>query len=144
MLEGALNVESSKEFESGKLTDTVTYNTSYNHSNGELVCITFGLVATVSINAVIGIPTLTAWKMILDLDENKAFSKTMQIWFPFFLYASPGLSRYSSSFSASEFVKPNQNTPSGKAFIIQQQRVTIGITDGPRHDNPPVTTNNIW
>ena len=145
MLEGALNLESEKEFESVKLTATVTYNTCYNHPNGEPVCITFDLGATVSVDAIVGLPTLTAWKIILDLDENKAFSKTMQIWFPFsFLDASPGLPIDSSSFSASDFVGPNQKTPDRKGFIIQQEHVAIGITDGPRHNNPPVTTNNIW
>ena len=60
MLEGTLNVDSSKEFESGKITDTVTYKTCYTHSNGEPVRTTFSLGATVSINAIIGLPTLTA------------------------------------------------------------------------------------
>ena len=45
MIEGALNVDSAKEFESGKITATVTYNTRYIHSNGEPVCITFSLGA---------------------------------------------------------------------------------------------------
>ena len=87
--EGELNVDSAKEFEADKLTATMTYNTCYNNSNGEPFCITFGHGATVSVNAIIGIPTLTAWKMILYLDENRAFSKTMQLWFPLsFLDAS--------------------------------------------------------
>ena len=73
MLEGALKVDSAKEFEAGKLTATVTYNTSYTHSNGEPFCITFGIGTTVSVNATIGLPTLTARKMILDIDKNKAF-----------------------------------------------------------------------
>ena len=105
----------------------------------------FGFGATVYDNSIIGLPTPTAWKMILDLDENKAFSKTMQIWLPLsFLDASPGLPLNLSSFSAYDFVRPNQQTPSVKAFIIQQERVAISIADGPRHNNTPVTINNIW
>ena len=61
MLEGALNMESAKEFEAVKLTATLTYKTSYNHSNVEPVRITLGLGATVSANAIIGLPALTAW-----------------------------------------------------------------------------------
>ena len=113
MLEGALNVELAKYFEAGKLTDTMTYITRYNHYNGEPVCITFVLGETVSVNSIIEFPTLTSWKMILDLEKNKAFSKTMQIWLPLsFLDASPGLPLNSSSFSAYDFVRPNQQTPS--------------------------------
>ena len=115
----------------------MTYNTCYTHFNGEPVCITFNIRATVSTNSILGIPTLTSWEMILDLDQNKAFSKTMQIWFPLlFSDSSPGLPIDSSFFSASDFVRPKQQTPSGKAFIIQQKRVTFGITYCPRHDNP--------
>ena len=145
MLEGALNVESEKQFEIGKLTDTVKYNTCYTNSNGELVCINFGLGIAVSVNAIIRLPTLTDWKTILDLEENKAFSKTMQLWLQlYFLGASPDLPIDSSSFSSSEFIKPKQQTLPGKPFIIQQERVAFGITDGNRHENTPVTTNNRW
>ena len=69
----------------------------------------------------------------------------MQLWFPLlFLDAYPGLPIDSSSFNASEFVSPNQQTPVGKSFIIQKEQAAIGITDGTRHGNPPVTTNNRW
>ena len=69
----------------------------------------------------------------------------MQLWFLLsFLGASPGLPIDSSSSSASHFVRPKQQTPSEKSFIIQQERVAIWITDSPRHENPPVTTNNRW
>ena len=82
---------------------------------------------------------------MLDLDKNKAFSKTMQLWLPlFFLDASTGLPIDLSSFSASDFVRTKQQKTAEKSFIIQKERVALGITDGPRHDNPPVTTNNRW
>ena len=85
-------MESEKESEADKLTAIGKYNTSYTHSNGKPVCITFGLGVKFSAYVIIGLPTLTALKIILDLDENKTFSKTMQLWFPFsFLDASPGL-----------------------------------------------------
>ena len=121
------------------------YNTYYTHSNGKPVQNTFSHGEIVSVNAIIGLPTLTSQKRILDLDENIASSKTMQLWFPLlFLDASPDLPIDSLSLSASELVVPKQQTPAGKEFIINQKRVAIGITDGTRHDNPPVTTNNRW
>ena len=114
-------MDSVKEFESGKLTPTVTYNTCYTHSNVEPVCITFGLGATVSVNSVIGLPTLTTQKRILYLDENKASSKNMQLWFPLlFLNAYRDLPIYLFSLNTSYLVKKKQHTPSGKAFIIHQ------------------------
>ena len=60
ILEGTLNIDSAKEFEAGKRTSTVTYNTRYTGSNGEPVRITFGIGATISVNAIIGLPILTA------------------------------------------------------------------------------------
>ena len=81
----------------------------------------------------------------LDLDENKAFSKTMQLWLPLsFWDASPGLLLYFSSFSASYFIRPKQQTPDRKAFVIHQEFVAIGSTDNFRHDNTPVTVNTRW
>ena len=77
MLEVAVNVESAKSFEAGKVTAIGTYNTRYTHSSGEPVRITFGLGSTVSVNVIIVLPTLTACKMILDIDENKVYSKSM-------------------------------------------------------------------
>ena len=53
-------MDSAKEFESGKLTDTVAYNTRYNHSDGKPFHITFGPGEKSSVNAIIGIPTLTS------------------------------------------------------------------------------------
>ena len=112
MLEGALNVESYKQFEADKLTLTVTFNTRYTQSNVEPG---LSIGATVSVNAIIGLPTLTDRKRILDIDENKASSKTMQLWLPLpFLDASPGLPIHSLSFSASDPVRQKQQTPSGK------------------------------
>ena len=69
----------------------------------------------------------------------------MQIWFPLsFFDASPVLPLYSSYFSESDFIIPKQQTPSGKAFVIHQEHVDIGITDGPRHENTLVTINSRW
>ena len=69
----------------------------------------------------------------------------MQLWFPLLFWgASPGLPIDSSYFRASDFVRPKHQTPSGKAFLIHQECVAIGIADGPRYDNPPVTTNSTW
>ena len=102
-------MDSAKEFETGKLTTTVAYNTFYTNSNVQPVSITFSIGATISGNDIIRLATLTDWKLILDLDKNKAFSKTIQRRFPLsFLDASPDLPLYSSYFSASYFVRPKQ------------------------------------
>ena len=69
----------------------------------------------------------------------------MQLWFPLsFLDASTALPVDSSSLSASDFVRLKQQTPAVKYFIIQQECVNVGITDGPRHENTLVTINNRW
>ena len=121
------------------------YSTRYTHSNEEPVRITFGLVATLSANVIIVLQNLTAWKIILDLDENKTISKTMQLWLPLTsLDASLGLVVCSSYLSASDLVRPKKQTLSGKKIVIRQERVDIRINDGPRHENTPVTINSRW
>ena len=59
MLEDTLNVDSAKEFEADRLTSTVTYNTCYTDSNGKPGRSTFGPGATVSVNAIVGLPIPT-------------------------------------------------------------------------------------
>ena len=121
----------------------MTYNDSYTHSKEETICITFDIGATVSVDSIIVNPTVTDCKMILELEKNKAFSKTLQFWFPLsFFDASSDLPVDLSSFSASDFVIPKHQTPDGKVFVIWQDRVSIGITDSRRHENTPVTINS--
>ena len=83
------------------------YNTHYTHCNGELISITFGLGETVSVNANIELPTLTAQKRILYLDKNKASSKTMQLWFPFLFIGR--LSSLNNRFIFFQLIRPCQN-----------------------------------
>ena len=69
----------------------------------------------------------------------------MQLWLPLsFLDASTDLPVDSSSFSESDFFRPKQQTTSRKAFFVHQERVSIGITDGSRHENTPFTINSRW
>ena len=52
--------------EASKLTDIVTYMTRYTDSNGKMITVSFGLGDSISVNAIIGLPTFRAWELVLD------------------------------------------------------------------------------
>ena len=60
-----------------KLTAVVTYKTRYHDSNGKSVTLSFVLGLAIKVNAIVGLPTFRAWKLILDLDTNQLVSKKL-------------------------------------------------------------------
>ena len=72
---------SAAEKEASKLSAVVTYMTRYTDDNGKPITLSFGLGDDVTVNAIIGIPTFRAWKLILDISENRAISKLLSIFF---------------------------------------------------------------
>ena len=56
------------------------------------------------VNGLIGLPTLQAWKMVLDMDANKAYSKSLCLsWNMEFINAVKGLPS-AIQFQTSDFV----------------------------------------
>ena len=43
--------------------------------------LSFGLGKAIKVNAIIGLPTFKQWKLILDLDANRATSKILGVYF---------------------------------------------------------------
>ena len=64
---------------SNKLTAVVTYYTRYKLQDGTNATISFGLGKHVQVNAIIGLPTIRLWKLVLDLDDNKFYSKVLNL-----------------------------------------------------------------
>ena len=50
--------------EASKLTAIVTYKTRYTYVNGKMITISFGLGGSISVNAIIGLPTFRAWELV--------------------------------------------------------------------------------
>ena len=122
---GAINTDDLTDFDHGKLTAVVTYKTRYTDTHGKPMLLSFGLGKSVAVNALIGLPTLTACKMILDLHENKAHSKEASIWFPITLSkAASGLPNH-VNFSENSFIRPKHTPTSVSTYTITPQQKSV-------------------
>ena len=61
-----------------KLTAIVTYKTRYINPEGENMTISFGFGESISVNAIIGLPTIKKWTIVLDIDAGLATSKLLR------------------------------------------------------------------
>ena len=108
--------ESTANFENGKLTALVRYHTRYINDKKEHELLSFGLGHGIAVNGLIGLPTLRAWKMVIDLDDNKMYSKSMQLrWDMEFLDAARGLPS-DVTFDPDQFVRPKAPTKEGSTL----------------------------
>ena len=69
------------EKDTSKLPVVVTYKTRYTDVKGDMVLLSFGLGEAISVNAILGLPILRSWKMVLGIDKNQANSKTLNRYF---------------------------------------------------------------
>ena len=91
---------------SNQLTAVVTYKTRYVDTAGTPVELSFGLGKAIKVNAIIGLPTFKKWKLILDLDANRATSKILGVYFDLcFEHAAKGLPE-DAIFDSTNFVRP--------------------------------------
>lgn len=101
------------DFQSGKLTALVRYRTRYQEANGKRQILSFGLGDSVAVNGLIGLPTLRAWKMVIDLEAGVAYSKSMCLkWKMEFNDAARGLPE-DVHFEKSDFIRPSVPTSDG-------------------------------
>ena len=89
----------------GKLTSIVRYWIRYS-TKGKQELLSFGLGDSVAVNSLIGIPTIKAWKSLLDFNTNTLIARSINTQFPL-IYEStkhglpPGI-----IFSPSDFIRP--------------------------------------
>ena len=89
-----------------KLTSVVTYKTRYTHIYSKPITLSFGLGKAIKVNAIIGLPTFKQWKIILDLDTNRATSNHLGVYFDLcFQYAAQGLPP-NVKFNVTNFIRP--------------------------------------
>jgi len=75
-----------------KLTAVVTYKTRYTENYSKPIALSFGLGKAIKVNAIISLPTFKQWKIILDLDTNRATSKHLGVHFDLcFQHSTQGL-----------------------------------------------------
>ena len=111
--------QSEAEKTTGKLTAVITYKTRYRDNEGQQLTLSFGLGAAIRVNAIIGLPTLRKWKMVLDIDGEVASSKLLNCYFDLqFEHAATGFPK-GIVFDPNTFRRPNQNAGTGLALLAQ-------------------------
>ena len=94
-----------------QLSAVVVYRTRYLLPDGKHATIAFGLGESISVNAIVGIPTWKSWGLTLDLVNNIASSAALHLSFPIsFTNASTGLPP-GIQFTSADFVRPSPVLP---------------------------------
>ena len=74
-----------------QLTAVVTYKTWYMLPTGQPALLSLGLGESIGPNAILGIPTLRSWQIIVNLSKNIAVSEEFNLSFPLiFEHAATG------------------------------------------------------
>ena len=95
---------------SNQLTAVVTYKTRYVDKTGAPKELSFDLDKAITVNNIIGFLTFKTWKLILDLEANRATSKTLGVYFNLcFEHAAKGLPK-DVIFDSINFVRPPRPT----------------------------------
>ena len=116
----------------GKLTAVVRYKSCYTDTNGKPILISFGLGKDVAVNAIVGIPFIKQWGLVLNFPKAQIESELTNVIFDMvFKEAKPGLPN-NIQFDYSHFQRPGATKAVGvgKALLtnipISQQE---GIND---------------
>ena len=81
-----------------------------------MVLLSFGLGEAISVNAIIGLLTLRSWKMVLDIDEYQANSKTLNQYFELsYQHAGTGLPS-GITVSCNNVIRPSRSNKVGRAI----------------------------
>ena len=111
--------QSEAEKTTGKLTAVVTYRTRYVDKVGKNLTLSFGLGASIRVNAIIGLPTFREWKIVLNVDSKRASSKLLECYFELcFQHAAKGFPD-GVTFDPATFVRPQQQTNTGLSLLAQ-------------------------
>ena len=77
---------------SNKLTSVVTYRTQYTSNKNKPVTMSIGLGESIQVNAILGIPQIQEWGLVIDTHDHVCYSITLQRKFPIHYHvASSGL-----------------------------------------------------
>ena len=127
----------------GKLTAIVRYWMRYTQ-NGKRVILSFGLGDSVSVNSLVGIPTIKEWKSIFDFESNMLVARGINTKFPMIYEATkqglpPGV-----AFSSADFVRPMQGSTDKAIALLTNLSEDIAdastsLSDAKSSDLPSTT-----
>ena len=121
ILARALDNDDTENFVPWNITAIFTYKTCYTKVDGTPVKFNFGVGSSVYVNAIVGLPSLTDCKMILDFNESKSYSKAIYISFPLSLTEVFTGSQKSIDFSPADLIQPKQQTYLAEELNITQE-----------------------
>ena len=99
----------------------VTYHTRYASTDGKQVSLSFGLGNEVAVNAIVGKPTLKAWKGCIDFSNDMFTSEVLRLSFAMeYKMADTGLPP-TVMFDSTSFVRPKPNINIG-AYVVSIDR----------------------
>ena len=138
----ALKDLDNKDSTTGKLTALVTYLTRYTTIDNQPITLSFGLGNEVAVNAIIGKPTLKAWKGCIDFASNTFTSEALRLSFDMeYKMADSGLPK-SVVFDSTGFVRPKTSGQIG-AFVLSVDRETNSATYDTTLTSDTVTESQI-
>lgn len=117
-----------------KLVAVVTYRTPYTSNTGDAITLSFGLGHNVSVRTIIGLPTIKAWKGVMNFVDNTFTSHTLSTRFDLlFEETQQGLPE-GVKFKPEDFKRPpNQDKGSLMKVSAPPEPISLtncAITDG--------------
>jgi hypothetical protein len=110
---------SAADRELSNLSAVVTYKTRYHDKNDKPLTLSFGLGDSITVNAIIGLPTFHEWQLILDVSNSRVISNTLELFFDLeYKNAATGLPD-GVNFKTEDFIRPRRINSSGRALISQ-------------------------
>ena len=83
------------------------------------VTLSFGLGDSITVNAIVGLPTFKLWQLILDIPNDRLISNTLGLFFDLeYSSAAKGLPP-NCNFTKEDFVRPIRVNSVGRSLITQ-------------------------
>ena len=108
----------------GKLTLILQYWLHYEHYDKHAV-LSFGLVESIIVNPIVGIPTIKAWKLIFDFESNKLVAQGVNTRIPLLYEANKHSLSFGVTFFPSDFVRSIQDTTQNAKVLLTNFNNTI-------------------
>ena len=110
---------SDAEKAASQLSAVVTYKTRYTTKYGKMMTLSFSLGDSISVNAIISLPTFKEWQLVLDVSTGHVQSKVLNtVFYLSFQHSASNLPPH-LEFTKEYFIFPVCPNPSSQ-FCIQQ------------------------
>ena len=109
----------------GKLTAVVTYHTQYKDLEGNPITLSFGLGASVAVNAIVGLPTIRKWKACIDIGMDVVNCKLMNLIFPIHYHSADSGLPADTQFTNNDFCRPRPVTNTGSAYVMLNDDIAL-------------------